>query len=58
VAQVQFALDGFSEGNGIVSFDVAAVTPEPATLALWGLGAAGLGLARWRRRREHRDQAA
>jgi hypothetical protein len=27
-----------------------AATPEPATLLLWGTSAAGLGLARWRRR--------
>jgi hypothetical protein len=30
-----------------------AATPEPATLLLWGTSAAGLGLARWYRRRAH-----
>ena len=34
-------------------------TPEPATLLLWGTGAAGLGLARWyRRRASAREHAA
>lgn len=36
---------------GSLSYDFAAPTPEPTTLLLWGTSAAGLGLARWRRRR-------
>ena len=36
--------------GGVNSFAFDVVTPEPATLLLWGAGAAGLGLARWRRR--------
>jgi hypothetical protein len=31
--------------------DLLQATPEPATLVLWGTGAAGLGVARWLRRR-------
>jgi PEP-CTERM motif-containing protein len=31
-------------------------TPEPATLLLWGTSAAGLGLARWWKRRRPREQ--
>ena len=41
---------------GSFGFDV--VTPEPTTLLIWATGAAGIGLARWRRRRQYRDHAA
>jgi hypothetical protein len=41
---------------GDFAFD--AVAPEPATLLLWGTGAAGLGLARWVKRRRTSDHAA
>jgi hypothetical protein len=33
-------------------------TPEPTTLVLWGTGAAGLGLARWYRRRGRKHEHA
>jgi hypothetical protein len=35
-----------------------APVPEPATLLLFGTTAAGLGLARWRRRRQNKSTAA
>lgn len=40
--------------GGVNSFAFDVVTPEPATFLLWGAGAAGLSLARWRRHREDR----
>jgi len=41
---------------GSFAFDV--VTPEPTTILIWAAGATGLGLTRWRRRREHQGHAA
>ena len=41
---------------GAFAFDV--VTPEPATLLLWGAGATGLSFLRWHRRQSRRDHAA
>jgi hypothetical protein len=41
---------GVGPFGGVNSFAFDVVTPEPATLLLWGAGATGLGLARWRRR--------
>jgi len=38
--------------NGGVHYDLEPV-PEPGTLLLFGTTAAGLGLARWKRRRQH-----
>jgi len=44
--QIQVELDGLS---GPINFDVAAV-PEPATLAVFGIGLIGLaGARRWRK---------
>ena len=43
----------FFRGVGSNPHEIAldVVTPEPTTLVLWGTGAAGLGVARWVRRR-------
>jgi hypothetical protein len=53
-------MDGFgwfnNSGQFVVSGDVSgdlAPIPEPATLLLFATTAAGLGLARWRRGRQH-----
>ena len=58
VAAKDFAFSFFSGDtrSHVVILDV--YTPEPATLILWGAGAAGFGLARWRRRVNRRDHAA
>jgi hypothetical protein len=41
---------GTIEGNDVLG--TPTPVPEPTTLFLWGATAAGLGLARWRRRKE------
>jgi hypothetical protein len=46
---------GLSSSPHAVALDV--VTPEPTTLLLWGAGAAGAGLIRWRRRQRAKAQA-
>jgi hypothetical protein len=51
VAVKDFDFSFFSDEtrSHVITLDV--YTPEPATLLLWGAGAMGLGLARWRKRR-------
>ena len=39
-------------------YEFLAPSPEPTTLLLWGMGAAGVGVARWRRRRRGAPQQA
>jgi PEP-CTERM motif-containing protein len=53
ISLATISINGFSPAQpfgdvNFFAFDV--VTPEPTTLLLWGAGAAGLGLARRRRR--------
>jgi len=43
--------NGVWDSDGGVSMEVSGGTPEPSTLMLFGMTAAGLGLARWRQRR-------
>jgi hypothetical protein len=58
-ARISFAIDnngpgpGTENGNGVsgILLDDVLLTPEPGTLALFGLGALGLGGVAWRRRR-------
>jgi trimeric autotransporter adhesin len=57
-----FFLDGFVDevmffdrGLGADEILSLAETPEPATFLLFGTTAAGLGLARWRRRRRRKE---
>ncbi len=45
-------LDALAQADEGIAADLAA-TPEPTTVLLWGTTFAGLGLARWRRRRQH-----
>lgn len=50
--------DGTGAGRSGILLDKAFVNPEPGTLALFGLGAMGLGAMAWRRRRAKTAAAA
>jgi len=45
-------VEHFGGHDATTSFDIMTEvhTPEPSTLAIWGLGMAGIGLCSWRRR--------
>lgn len=45
---------GFTAGVDNYEFGTAAPVPEPATLALFGFGLAGMGTRRWRQRKASR----
>jgi len=46
-------VEHFGGHDATTSFDIMTEvhTPEPSTLAIWGLGMVGIGLCSWRRRR-------
>ena len=45
----QLALAGIGTGDGLISIELLTTVPEPGTLALFGLGLLGLGIARRKR---------
>lgn len=45
------------DGRNVIDIEAVFATPEPTTLFLVGAGAAGLGLARWLKRRRSHDHA-
>ncbi len=42
-------------GRNVIGIEAGFATPEPTTLLLWGTGVAGLGVARWLKRRRSHD---